>query len=504
MIAELVSVLAVLAGGSLLVRAAGLTGWSVPAFGLVAGVCVQLTVGLVQVVTPLPTTPVLTLALTAGLPALWWAVRWWRGHDVGLPVRWTALVLAAVAGGVLVLRAANLVKWHTDSLRYLMTGTLLADGTYYSGVSTHNITKRLIGVPLLHAPAQLSGEQYLRAITPLLAVATVAIVVWLFRQGMRDRIDPTQLAVFAVLGGLLLVTGNRFVFSAFYLNGHLLFAVLLLVVAGAGWLLLTGVLTGADRLAPALRLLQLLALPAMVVTRPEGSLMAAVALLPMLLSTRVRVPHRAAALATLGVSTMVWQGFVLWVHRERGEAVPATVAAMLALGLLLLALSAGLLRWETRLSRADRLPSRPDRLLWVAEAGLWLALAGFALRDPAILVDSVDATIQNVVFGDGKWGSSLVALGLLVLGAVTFLRAPGAASLRFPVTTFIPLAFLLAYLRDAAYRVGYGDSLSRMFMHIVPLAVLFVMVTYSRTDWSSLWTRLGSSTEGSERRGVAG
>lgn len=496
MIAELVSVLAVLGGGSLLVRAAGLTGWSVPAFGLVAGVCTQLAVGLVQVVTPLPTSPVLTLALTAALPALWWSVRWWRGHDVGLPVRWTALVLAAAAGAVLLLRAANLVKWLTDSLRYLMAGSLLADGTYPSGMSTHDLIARLIGVPLLHAPAQLSGEQYLRAITPLLAVATVAIVVWLFWQGMRDRIDRTQLAVFAVLGGLLLVTGNRFVYNAFYLNGHLLLAVLLLVVAGAGWLLVTG----PDRpAAAALRVLQLLALPAMAVTRPEGSLMAAVALLPMLLSTRVPVRHRAATLATLGVSTMIWQGFVLWVHRERAEAVPAEVAGMLALGVLLVALAAGLLRWQ---SRSDRLLGRPDRLLWIAEAGLWLALAGFALRDPAILVDSVDATIQNVVFGEGKWGSTLVTLGLLVVGAVAFLRAPGSASLRFPVTTFLPLAFLLAYLRDAAYRVGYGDSLSRMFMHVVPLAVLFVMVTYARTDWSSLWTRLSSSRGEEGRRAV--
>lgn len=196
---------------------------------------------------------------------------------------------------------------------------------------------------------------------------------------------------------------------------------------------------------------------------------------------------------------MVWQGFVLWVHRERAEAVPATVTGMLVLGVLLVVLAAGLLRWE---SRSNRLLGRPDRLLWIAEAGLWLALAGLALRDPAILVDSVDATIQNVVFGDGKWGSSLVLLGTLVAGAVVFLRSPGAANLRFPVTTFLPLAFLLAYLRDAAYRVGYGDSLSRMFMHIVPLAVLFVMVTYSRTDWSSLWTRLVQSGGEEGRRAV--
>lgn len=466
MIVELVSVVAVFAGGCLTVRLAGLAGWPILPLGLVAGVCLQLTIGLVQVVTPLPTTPALTLALTAGGPAGWWLVRWRHGHEVTLPVRYAVLSLVTLAAVVAAVRPANLVKWHIDSLKYVMTGALLADGTYYRAEPTNDVVTRLIGLPLLHAPARLAGEDYLRSIMLLLAVATVAMLVWFFRQGAREHLDDRQLPLFAGLGALLLVTGNRFVSSAFYVNGHLLVALLLLTIAGCGWLLASG------KGEPALRLSQVLAIPALVVTRPEGAVLAGLALLPTLVSARVPVRHRAAALAVLGATIVVWQGFVVWLHAHRGVEPPLSVAGMLGLGGLVLA-SAGLV-WRRGV---------PERIRWlvVAETGLWLALATFTVREPDVLVDSLRATIQNVVFGTGRWGATLVVLAGLVAGALLFTRFPGQASLRFPVTTFLPLGFLLAFLREeGAYRANYTDSLSRMFMHVVPLAVLYVTVAYSR------------------------
>ncbi|TVR86211.1 MAG: hypothetical protein EA416_15680, partial [Trueperaceae bacterium] len=43
---------------------------------------------------------------------------------------------------------------------------------------------------------------------------------------------------------------------------------------------------------------------------------------------------------------------------------------------------------------------------------------------------------------------------------------------------FLPQAFVIAYLRDAAYRVGGGDSLNRMLIQVVPLMVVFVVVSF--------------------------
>jgi hypothetical protein len=472
MMVELLSVAAVFVGGCLLVRATGLTGWAVLPFGMVAGLSLQIAIALVQVVTTLPTTPVLTLILTCVLPAGWWLVRWRQGHDVRIPLRYAAAALAGLGVVVLALRAANLVKWHIDSFTYMMTSTLLVEGSYQAGQSVHQATKRMLGIPAIHAPAQLAGESYLRSITPLIAVATIGILVWLLQRGLPDRLDLAARYGFIGLAVLVLVTNNRFVFSTFYLNGHLFTATLLLVVAGTGWLLLS-------RDDPALRVIQLVAIPATVLTRPEGVLLAALALLPTLLSARVSRRHRAAACALLGLTTLGWQGSVLWLYLDRGAEIPISGYGTAAIGVAAL-LGIVALRWTDRLAH-------PVRVLWLAEAGLWLGLFAFVLRDPEIFVDSLRATVRNVS-PIGAWGTSLVVLAALGLIAICLTGTERVASaLRFPVTTFIPVGFLLAYLREeGAYRIGSGDSLNRMFMQVLPLAVAWVAVAFASADWDRL------------------
>jgi hypothetical protein len=175
------------------------------------------------------------------------------------------------------------------------------------------------------------------------------------------------------------------------------------------------------------------------------------------------------AVAVLAASTVAWHGFMVWVHLQRDVPVPVAVWAPVPLGALLL-LAIPLLRRSWYFDRHRK-------ILWAAEAGLWLALAAFVLRDSTVLRKSGYATLQNFVVGEGKWGLSIVVLAIIGVAVLLVIRAPRQEYLRFPVTTFIPLAFVLAYVREGAYRVGYGDSLSRMAMHIVPLAVFYVVAT---------------------------
>jgi hypothetical protein len=468
MIVELLCVAAVFAGGCATVRVMGLRGWSLPAFGLLVGVALELAIGTVQAVSGLPTWPLLTVLLTAVPPLAWWAVRLWRGYDVGVSPRAALLTAAGLTGTVSVLWVANLTKHHTDSFTYLMVGRMLADGTFRGEVSTQLLTKRTLGVPLLHAPANLGGELALRSITALVTASTLAALVWFLREGTRSRSTGTaaaRIAVFSALAVLLLLSNNRFVFSFFYLNGHLLFAAMILLIAGSGWLLARG---GHDRLRPVLCALQLLAIPALVVTRPEAAISAVLALLPTWLSPAIPRGQRAATMTVLGASTIGWHAFQVWVHVQREAPVPTSAWGAIAIGVATLA-AIGLLRFEVFLRR-------PYRVLFVVEAGLWLALLAAAVRDPQTLTASVRATILNQAVGYGLWGRSVIVLAIIGVGVLIFFRAPALAHLRFPVTTFVPFGFLLAFLREEGpYRVGYGDSLTRMIMQYVPLAVLFIV-----------------------------
>jgi hypothetical protein len=93
--------------------------------------------------------------------------------------------------------------------------------------------------------------------------------------------------------------------------------------------------------------------------------------------------------------------------------------------------------------------------------------------------------VHNLVLGEGNWGYSLVILALFVLVCAVAVRGGEIIFLRFPVTCFVPIAFLLVYFRGFPYRIGVGDSLNRISTHIVPLAVLFVIAAASSLRWNS-------------------
>jgi hypothetical protein len=468
MIAELLVVLLLFGGGCAVMRTAGVRGWGLPALGFLAGVCLLLGVGFVQVATGLPTAPALTLAVIFAGPVGWWVVRWRRGRDTAVSAPLAVGSLLAVGGAVAVLRAANMFKWHPDSITYLMAGRLLAEGDYRSTASTELLTTRVLGVPLLHAPAGLGGDFYLRSITPLLAVATVAAVVWFLWQARGAGAGQRRFVAVAALAGLLLVTNNRVVFSFFYLNGHLLVAMCVLLVAGSGWLLATRDGAIHDRVPRrALMTLQVLAIPGIVIIRPEGFLLAALVLLPTVLSPHLPRRHRAGVAVVFGGTTLLFAAFQAWFFVDRDTRVPVSVVGAAVLGIALLA-AIPLLRW-TAVRR------RGAALLALAEAGLWLGLLALAVREPDTLWTSLRALYRNQFEGLGGYGLSLVVLsGLLVLGWLLSPRLPHQVHLRFPLTTYLPFCLIMAYLREGAYRAADADSMNRMLMHVVPLAVLFL------------------------------
>ncbi|HOL18040.1 MAG TPA: hypothetical protein PLY40_07120 [Bacillota bacterium] len=126
---------------------------------------------------------------------------------------------------------------------------------------------------------------------------------------------------------------------------------------------------------------------------------------------------------------------------------------------------------------------RSTGILILAETGLWLALVVMAAGNPRLLYRSALATIQNLALDSGGWGVFPVLLGALLVAVLAFTDIPDRVYLRFPVTAFIPLAFMLAYFREGSYRVGPGDSLNRMLLHIMPLAILLVVSAAASPYW---------------------
>ncbi|MBH0098519.1 hypothetical protein I6E68_05105 [Salinibacterium sp. NSLL150] len=462
MIIEVVTVLSMVVGGSALMRITGIRGWALPIVGSVAGISLYLVVGMLQVFTPITTSPVVTISLTAGLPLA--AVAWQalRGADVGVRIIPSVATVLGVVAAVALFRQARLVAWSKDSFEYLVNASLIANN-HLDAASLDLLPKRLIGVPLLHAAANLGGEHYLPAITPLIAGLTIAVIVWLAWVALAPRIDHRIAAVVIVSCLLALVTVNRYVFNAFYVNGHLLFGMLIVVLVGCGWLIATK--TEVNRAA--LITLMALSIVALSVIRAEAPIAVALALLPVLLNQEFSVRERSLLLGLFGISTIAWQSFVAIMYVAGDSRVPVSVLGLLALGIAALG--------GVPLLRLKLLTRKRSIFLVSAQALLWVALAILAMRQPDVLIDSLRATVDNAVLGAGSWGYSLLLLGIVVAVAL-FAKLPRGEMMRFPIVTFIPVAFLLAYLREAAYRVGAGDSLNRMWIQLLPLAVFYLII----------------------------
>ncbi len=483
MILESLVVLGWLVSGAAMARLSGLRGWVVGPMGFLLGVAAYIAVGLVLVVTPLPNHPLIALALSLAGATVWWVAS--AKDDTALRVHWRDVGLGAAAALslVFVFVGQNLVKWHVDSFDYLNLGQLLAGGGYDEEVRLSLIETRLIGVPYLHAMSGIDGSYYMRSATPLIALASLATLVWLLLRGFDGRRDAITAGVFGGLGAAALATVNRFDFHALYINGHLLVGAVVMAVAGCAWLAISKAPVPHITLALVMAVL----IPAAVVTRAEGAPLIALALFPYVARAEAKGRPMAAVLFSFGGSVLVWNTFVVARALSRDETAPLSSLVLGAVAVV--ALGAGLAALKASLGELRRwLPA-------AGELGLWALLGALALRDSAILEDSLAAASTLFSPFDGVWGWTVwvyfaVGLGLLAAG-----RFAGSEALRYPWTTFIPLVFVLAYARDGAYHVFLYDSLNRMLIEVLPVLVLFIAASVGlmRVRWTAAPSTVSAS-----------
>lgn len=371
--------------------------------------------------------------------------------------RAAAVGLLVLVGVAALTSAVPLVNLTPDSFRFIPTSHVLSTGGDVEGVSLFLLTTRGLALPTTHGLA-VTEFGYLRAVGPLFGLATLGLLWW------SVEVETTRLGggwsrLLGVAAAVLLLTNSRFLFSTFYLNTHVLFAFLfLLIVVLARSMILH---PGSDRGARDAWLVGLAA-AGLALLRAEGPLVAALALAPLVLDGAVPLRRRQISLVVFAVVVTAWQlGMLLPISLADPQSLNVSVVGLGIFGAVLLALAPFL----------GLLVPRVPRPLLVIHVVVWLAMIGLGLQSPRLVRDSAVATAQNVG-GAGLWGVSLVVLAVLVGVGVLLRRVPAEQAFVFPLATFVPLAVLLAILRDAAYRLGPGDSLNRMLIHFVPVAIL--------------------------------
>lgn len=385
------------------------------------------------------------------------------------------LVSAALATLV---RSRGLLIVSPDSFDYWTTAYSLAGAEL---TLADLDLKRPAGLAAIHSPGFTLGAEGLLSLDLIVAVAGAAMLMALPRAlGHRS---PIAGLLGAALAGLAL-SSAQLLTMALYLNTHVLVAALLLLIAVFGLLDQRGILPEKSSAAPVTA-----ALMGLVMLRAEAILLVGLVVVGTIaMSARARRADggviawdwaawsSGAMLAAVGAVYV----FATWV--TAGRISPTEL--LIALAGIGIALSPSALE-RIPLSSLRALPAVVGTLLWSATAVLLFTRLGDDVR-------FLEAARINLWEGAGRWGMTAPIVFAVAAAAVLGSSDRTAAVARWTVIGFVPSA-LFAKLLDGSQqvdglggfgtallsgggRVGWGDSVNRMWTHVVLVVLLLALV----------------------------
>lgn len=406
--------------------------------------------------------PNYAVAALAAFTAAVTVVRW-RKLTRGRVLLVVTLGVAGVFAASIVFQALNLTRISSDSIAYLRISSLLREtGDLSSVYPPKDLFERQLFVPLMHVAANGSGSFLIPSITPLMGLSGLGAFAW-FGNHLLRRSEVRRSTRAMLLGAamMLLLSTDRVLYFMLYINSHITFATYL-------FLLVVGLYLMVEHDDTRWRVLIPLSMIPLLLSRPEAGLVVALAALPVL-SRRSTSPGTRWLLTWTFVATIgLWVGIGIRPRLAGSEdAVRSGAEGILAVAALILLL--------TLATRIDRLGHMLEFIPQATIIGLVGLVGLMAMAKPELMAASFHAMRQNLILGEGHWALTWVAMTVSVTFAIAVGGLRGWSIWLTPVLGYVPLLLALSYLRGEAYRVATRDSANRMMMHVLFVALLYVI-----------------------------
>lgn len=381
---------------------------------------------------------------------------------------WLGLGLSAVLGLVsgfstrgLGLRGIE----HSDSLWIMTLSDLMQANGDLEILGGRTAIKRGFSYPLTLALGPEGSS--LSGLTVLIYLALVVSVIWAVMQ-FAPKLSAKQWLAIAVPFGLVLATAPIVFRAIWYVNGHTLTAL--------------GVVLGVTAVVTALRdqtlsriglVTVMIGLALIATTRPEGVAFAAIIAAPLISRRWIsRLDVRLVVLSALG-------SFGLWIYLYDGY-----IATPLRLydERFPIAMLIGSVLVGFRVFDLIRFQLVPLALIGMSAIAVLLIASNFAG-----LQDDFAAQFQNMFLGEGFWGGFFifVLVALLLIGLKN--RSSSYRWLLL-ISALLVLGSIVAKLLDGGLfgeatlgRVGWTDSLNRMWLQSFGIFAITVLVGYAET-----------------------
>lgn len=320
------------------------------------------------------------------------------------------------------------------------------------------------GVALSVMLATGPDGRILSAFVPMVFLSTLLAIVWIgWRLTSRFASKSTYIAVISAVG-IFSLSVPMFRASMFYINGHTLLALgVSLMLAGVVNVRVDGLFN-----QPSAALVLIGALTT-VTARIEGLIFAGVMLAALTYAAKpVNIAERIRLGAVIASTGGVFTWWLVAVKSPLFDSfgVPAWLIVVLTLaGSLVIAIP-----------QVDRFRQ------WVYPVvfALGIALLVREAWQTGNLLNPALSQIPNMVFGEGGWATAaLMALGsLVILGWRS--QTP---DYRFLVGLSVLLVSVVLFSKtlDGGFgRPGFGDSVNRMWLQVLPVITVTTLVGYSQ------------------------
>jgi len=355
---------------------------------------------------------------------------------------------------------------HGDSLWILSFVRLFDVNGNISLLNGHTAIKRGFSYPLMLALGP--SHQYLSGLTPYIYGALACLVIWVVLQLTKHE---ARKRVLWVSGLLLLATFSTVMplRAIFYINGHTLTAVGMLAAAGAVTLAVRDYELTREHL-----MVICLGVFTASTSRIEGIVLCALIVLPLLSQSWIR---RSAIMWIIGSGTF---GISLWLATYHSYIINAThLPWYIFMALLVGGGSLAAVKWLDWL----RL-----RLVPVALISMTLVFVAAQVVFHTALAKGNRSIVTNLIFGSGRWG---IFVAVIILGiALGRLRklTPEHKTL-LAITSSLILGALITKMLDGGQfghptlgRVGWSDSLNRMWLQSFAIFLVTVLVGLVQND----------------------
>ena len=357
-------------------------------------------------------------------------------------------------------------RFSYDSYMYINTGQKIAKLGYISKDLVSIVSGFSLFTPMLFAPSVFFGFDFSQGVYVLLNVQFTLFIGYVVYEELHKDCLFKKSAIAGVLAFLAVASSNIYFELMYWPMSNLLTAMTMFMLIYFAWL--------AQRENEGINMLFSAFFGiCFVLIRSENMLLY---ICFMFIISLGDIKKKSIALHLSGVAAAL----ALWYFRFFATAgLDFTEGAFLTIDKAVYVIGAlvAFIIYILFISKLDIVSKRRkliERLFFTAMA---LAACGLAFINPESFVENSRSTLLNMFF-DGGWAGALIIFGSMYF--IKLLYSHGFDYFDRQTLVFILFFIIIFLLRDMPLRVGYGDSGSRYFAHILPVLAFSVSTTLTK------------------------